>query len=158
MTAISDYEAKIKGIVDDEQPVVVENMGDDLNVSMTHYVEAVRGIITAAGYNDRTLRWYKTKNGNPYISYRNCSMFYIRFDDDEKTVQDIQFLNLYKEQDYRWFRRKIVDTHPISSVNDISIYSYKITAAAADIDEAWKVQSQRIRKNNVAESHTDTDA
>ena len=158
LTAIADHEAKIRGTVGAEPDNVGYDIEDDLDTLMTQYVEAVRGIITADGHNDRTLRWYKTKNSNPYVSYRNCGLFYVRFDEDKKTSQDIQFLNPYKDQDYRWFSRKITDTYPATSTGDVSAYKDKIMSAAADIDEAWRVQSQRIKENSSAESPAGTDA
>ena len=153
--AIADYEAEIKGMGDAE-PSVVDK--DGLCVLMAQLVEAVRGIITAAGHKDRTLRWRMSKNGNPYVSYRNCSLFYVYFDEDEKIVQSIRFMNPYKEQDYRWFSRKMTNTLPVSSANDISMHKEKIATAAADIDEAWRVQSQRIKENSSAESPAVSDA
>ena len=82
----------------------------------------------------------------------------MRFDKDKMAVQDIRFMNPYKEQDYRWFSRKIADTLPVSSASDILMHKEKIEAAAADIDEAWRVQSQRIKENSRAESSAGTDA
>ena len=147
MTAIAEYEAKIRGTAGTETDDEGNDVEDDLSALMTQYVESVRGIITAAGHKDRTLRWSMSKNGNPYVSYRNCSLLYVRFNDDKKTAQDIQFLNSYKEQDYRWYSRKITDTYSLTSVNDISTHKDKITEAAADIDETWRVQSQRAKEN-----------
>ena len=65
------------------------------------------------------------------------------------TAQDIQFLILFKDQDYRWFNCKITDTQPVSSTVDLSMHKDRILDAAADIDEAWRIQSQRAKENKV---------
>ena len=147
--AIADYEAEIKGLDGDDS-------NDEDNIStntiydvMTQYVKAVKGFLSGAGRKTRTLntlRHYKPKNGDPYVSYRNCALFYVRFDEDKINAQDIRFLNLYKDQDYRWFKRKITDTHPVTSANEILLYRDMIVIAAADIDEALLVQSQRTKE------------
>ena len=77
----------------------------------------VRSILPEPGRKTRTLntlKWYKIKKDNPYVSYRNCALFYVRFDESKMTAQDIRFLSLYKNQDYRWHNRKITDTQPVS--------------------------------------------
>ena len=148
--AIADYEAEIKGIGD-----VDSDFEDNVNVGtmddvMTQFVEAVMGFLSETGLKTRTLntlKHYKNKDGYPYVSYRNCALFYVRFDENKMTAQDIQFLNLLKEQDYRWFRRKTTDVLPVSSAVDLSMCKDRILDAATDIDEAWRIQSQRAKES-----------
>ena len=150
--AIADYEVEIRGPDNDEPNGVDDGCGDKMDVIMTQYIEVVRDLLSGTGRKTRTLntlKHYKAKNGNPYVSYRNCSLFNVRFDENKMTAQDIRFLSLYKNQDYRWFSRETTDILPVSSTDDLSMHKDRILAAAADIDEAWRVQSQRAKENKV---------
>ena len=115
------------------------------------FTDVVKNILEEAGHSTKTFR-SKIKRDYFYVSYRNCWLCIFNHDKHGLNVQDIQFFNLYKDQDNRWFNREITETHTISSTNDILKYKNRIIAAAADIDEAWRVQSQRRKESSALHS------
>ena len=161
VAAISDYEAEIRGLGNGEPP---EDNGvgvNSLDSIMSLYMDTTRDILTAAEHNPKpldTLSLRVPKRSAPYVSYRNCSLFELVLDEQKQTVQEIRFFNPYSEQDYRWYSRKITESHSALSASELLNHKDRILAAATDIDEAWRVQSQRIKENSRTENLTDPNA
>ena len=111
------------------------------------FIDTVKKIIEEAGHQTKTFRG-KIKRDYFYASYKNCEICKFCYDKHGLNVQSIEFYNLYKDQDYKWTKREIIEVYPISSVNDILKYKDRIIATAIDIDESYQIQSLRRKENN----------
>lgn len=121
--------------------------------AMDRYVDAVRGILEGADHRGgepkrhATLKWYgPPKCRTPYVSYRNCAVFYVQFSGDGAEPESLRFLTPFKDCGYRWYKQKTLEACPAPTPAGLSRMRDGIVAAALDIDEAWRAHSARAKE------------